>query len=153
VSLGLVRDAVRERFDAAIISAMRLRDSVFAELLLIAVVYGVGILVVWRHYGALGTPTWYATPDDGALRQQLAGWWYLLVSLPLFQFVLLRWYFRRFVWARFLWHVSRMDIAYAPMHPDRSRSCCRAWSKSWSDLHVGGRHRSPEVIARPPAPA
>src|SRR5439155_10807980 len=36
VSLGLVRDAVRERFDAAIISAMRLRDSVFAELLLIA---------------------------------------------------------------------------------------------------------------------
>ena len=120
VSLGLVRDAVRERFDAAIISAMRLRDSVFAELLLIAVVYGVGILVVWRHYGALGTPTWYATPDEGALRPQLAGWWYLLVSLPLFQFVLLRWYFRLFVWARFLWDVSRMDVAYAPMHPDRT---------------------------------
>jgi hypothetical protein len=120
VSLGLVHGAVRERFDAAIVSAMRLRNSVVAELLLIAVVYGVGILVVWRHYGALGTPTWYATPADGALRPQLAGWWYLLVSLPLFQFVLLRWYFRLFVWARFLWQVSRMDIAYAPMHPDRA---------------------------------
>src|SRR5881394_2058948 len=40
VSLGLMRDAVRERFDGAIISAMRLRNSVFAELLLIAAVYG-----------------------------------------------------------------------------------------------------------------
>jgi hypothetical protein len=120
VSLGLVRNAVRERFDAAIVSAMRLRNSVLAELLLIAFVYGVGILVVWRDYGALGTPTWYATPDGRVLRPQLAGWWYLLVSLPLFQFVLLRWYFRLFIWARFLWQVSRMDIAYAPMHPDRN---------------------------------
>ena len=120
VSLGLVRDSVRARFDAAIESAMRLRNSMLAETLLIALVYGVGILVVWRHYFALGTQTWYATQQDGALRLATAGWWYLLVSLPLFQFVWLRWYFRLFVWARFLWHVSRMDIAYAPMHPDRS---------------------------------
>ena len=34
--------------------------------------------------------------------------------------MLLRWYFRLFVWARFLWDVSRMDVAYAPMHPDRT---------------------------------
>jgi hypothetical protein len=120
VTLGLVPDAVRERFDAAIASAMRLRNSVLAELLMIAAVYVVGILVIWGHYAALGTPTWYATPDGSKLNLQLAGWWYLLVSLPVFQFMLLRWYFRLFVWARFLWQVSRMDIAYAPMHPDRN---------------------------------
>ena len=120
VTLGLVRGAVRERFDRAIGSAMRLRNSVFAEVLLIALVYGVGILFVWRHYAALATPTWYATPEDGALRLGLAGWWYVLVSLPLFQFMLVRWYFRLFIWARFLWQVSRMDVAYASMHPDRN---------------------------------
>lgn len=120
VTRGLVGDAVRERFDAAITSAMRLRNSVFVEVLMIALVYVVGILVVWRHYYALGTPTWYATPEGDSLRLQLAGWWYFIVSLPLFQFMLLRWYFRLFVWARFLWQVSRMDIAYAPMHPDRN---------------------------------
>jgi hypothetical protein len=120
VTLGLVRGAVRERFDQAIASAMRLRNSVFAEVLLIALVYGVGVLFVWRHYAALATPTWYATPEEGTLRLGLAGWWYVLVSLPLFQFILVRWYFRLFIWARFLWHVSRMDVAYAPMHPDRN---------------------------------
>lgn len=119
VTLGLVRDAVRERFDAAIANAMRLRNSVVAELLLIATVYGVGVLVVWRYYSSLGTPTWYATPQGDKLQLHLAGWWYLLVSLPLFQFMLLRWYFRIFIWARFLWQVSRMDVAYAPAHPDR----------------------------------
>jgi len=120
VTLGLVREAVRERFDAAITSAMRLRNSVAAELMLIVLVYGVGILVVWRHYAALTTPTWYALPAEDELRLQLAGWWYLLVSLPLFQFILVRWYFRLFIWARFLWQVSRMELAYAPMHPDHN---------------------------------
>jgi hypothetical protein len=120
VTLGLVRGAVRERFDLAIKRAMQLRNSVFAEILLIGLVYGVGILFVWRHYAALGTPTWYAMPEGGELHLQTAGWWYLLVSLPVFQFILLRWYFRLFIWARFLWQVSRMDLAYAPMHPDRN---------------------------------
>ena len=120
VTLGLVRGAVRERFDAAIASAMRLRNSIVAEVMLIMLVYGVGIWVVWRQYAALATPTWYAMPEGGELHLHLAGWWYLAVSLPLFQFILVRWYFRLFIWARFLWQVSRLDLAYAPMHPDHN---------------------------------
>jgi hypothetical protein len=119
VTLGLVPAAVRDRFDAAIKSAMRLRNSLLAELLMFAIVYGVGILVVWRYYIALGAPTWYATPTVAGRELHLAGWWYFLVSLPLFQFLLLRWYFRIFIWGRFLWHISRLDLTYAPMHPDR----------------------------------
>jgi hypothetical protein len=49
----------------------------------------------------------------------LCGVWYGYVSLPLFQFLLLRWYFRIFVWMRFLWQVSRIDLALVPTHPDR----------------------------------
>ena len=41
------------------------------------------------------------------------------VSLPLFQFLLLRWYFRLFIWARFLWQVSRIELSLIPTHPDR----------------------------------
>jgi hypothetical protein len=119
VTLGLVPAGIRNRFDAAIESAMRLRNSLLAELMLFAIVYGVGILVVWRYYFALGAATWYATPTASGHQLHLAGWWYLFVSLPLFQFLLLRWYFRIFIWGRFLWHVSRLDLRYAPMHPDR----------------------------------
>ena len=41
------------------------------------------------------------------------------MSLPLFQFLLLRWYFRLFIWTRFLWQVSRIELSLVPTHPDR----------------------------------
>ena len=36
------------------------------------------------------------------------------------QFLLLRWYFRLFIWAHALWQVSRLELALIPTHPDRS---------------------------------
>jgi AcrR family transcriptional regulator len=108
------------RFDAAIAAAFRLRNSVLAEVLLIAFVYGVGILIVWRYYTVLATATWYATPSVEGSKLSLAGIWYGYVSLPIFQFLLLRWYFRIFIWIRFLWQVSRIELSLVPTHPDRA---------------------------------
>lgn len=107
------------RFKAAIDPALRLRNSVSAEVLLIALVYGLGILIIWRQYMALDTATWYATPSAGGSTLTVAGMWYGYVSLPLFQFLLVRWYFRLFIWARFLWQVSRIELSLVPTHPDR----------------------------------
>jgi hypothetical protein len=117
---GLIPDAARAQFDAAIASATRLRNSVAAEILLIAFVYIVGVGLVWRTQIALDVTSWYGVPADGRLQPSLAGWWLGLVSLPLSQFLLLRWYFRLFIWARFLWHVSRIDLQFVPTHPDRA---------------------------------
>jgi hypothetical protein len=116
---NLIPKSAMTRFDAAIASAFRLRNSVLAEVLLIAVVYGVGILIIWRHYTTLDTATWYATPSVEGSKLWLAGLWYGYVSLPLFQFLLLRWYYRIFVWIRFLWQVSRIELSLIPTHPDR----------------------------------
>jgi hypothetical protein len=91
---------------------------VMAELL-IAIVYAVGISVVWRQYVALDAATWYATPAAGGSTLTVAGIWYGYVSLPLFQFLLCRWYFRVCIWARLLWQVSRIPLALVPTHPDR----------------------------------
>jgi hypothetical protein len=117
---NLIPESAMPRFDAAIHSTFRLRNSVLAEVLLIAFVYGVGILVIWRHYTALDAPTWFATPSADGSRLSLAGMWYAYLSLPIFQFLLLRWYFRLFVWARFLWQVSRIELNLVPTHPDRT---------------------------------
>jgi hypothetical protein len=114
----LVPDGAIPRFDAALASAARLRNSVIAEVLLIAFVYGVGVLLIWRQNLALNTATWFANPSAGDLRLSLAGRWYGYVSLPIFQFLLLRWYFRIFIWGRFLWQVSRIRLNLVPTHPD-----------------------------------
>jgi len=119
LGLGLIPDAARARFDSAVGSAMRLRNSGTAELMLIALVYGVGVLYIWRNYVALNVPSWYGVVLAGQLHPSLAGWWLGCVSLPIFQFLLLRWYFRLFIWARFLWQVSGIDLRLLPTHPDR----------------------------------
>ncbi|MFI5315453.1 MAG: hypothetical protein ACHQ6T_07120 [Myxococcota bacterium] len=115
----LIPENQRARFDAVAASAFRLRNSVLAELLLVAFVYGVGVLVVWRHYTALETTTWYATTAGAGSTLSLAGIWYGYVSLPAFQFLLVRWYFRLFIWTRALWQVSRIHLNLVPTHPDR----------------------------------
>jgi hypothetical protein len=116
---GLIPESSIPRFQATVASAFRLRNSVLAEVMLIALVYGVGVLVVWRHYVSLDAATWYATPTGGGSTLTLAGVWYGYVSLPVFQFLLVRWYFRLFIWARFLWQVSRIRLDLIPTHPDR----------------------------------
>ena len=116
---GLIPDAARAQFDAAIASALRLRNSIAAEALLIAFVYVVGVGFIWRTLGTLDVASWYGVSVDGKWRPSLAGWWLGVVSLPLFQFLLLRWYFRLFIWARFLWQVSRIELRFVPTHPDR----------------------------------
>ena len=58
-------------------------------------------------------------PTAAGLQLSLTGVWYGYVSLPIFQFLLMRWYFRLFIWARFLWQVSRLDLSLVPTHPDR----------------------------------
>jgi len=116
---NLIPEGGRPLFDAAIASSARLRNSVLAELLLMALVYIVGVTVVWRHFMALSAATWYATPTAAGSTLSHTGWWYAYVSLPVFQFLLVRWYYRVLIWARFLWQVSRIDLSLIPTHPDR----------------------------------
>ena len=118
VERGLIPDAARAQFDAAVASAVRLRNSVVPELLLVLFVYGVGMPLIWRDQLALNATSWFATVAGGQLQPSLAGWWLAMVSMPVFQFLVVRWYFRFFIWARFLWQVSRIELALEPTHPD-----------------------------------
>jgi hypothetical protein len=105
------------RFDKAIESAIRLRNSIPVEVALILFVYTVG-LWLWHSRIRPDTSTWYSMPG-GSWNLTPAGFWYVFVSIPIVQFLLLRWYLRLFIWFRFLWQVSRINLNLIPTHPDR----------------------------------
>lgn len=119
VERGVVVPADVPGFNEAVDSTMRLRNSVVGEVVLFVLVYTLGFWV-WRSQIALDTATWYAIPEGEGTRLTPAGYWYVLVSLPVFQFVLLRWYLRFFLWFWFLWKVSRLDLRLVSFHPDRA---------------------------------
>jgi len=116
----LIAAGSREKFDAIVPAALRLRNSVVAEVLLLVGIY-IGVVFIFPRYGLLSVPTWYSTPvEGGGHRLYFAGWWYVYVSVPLFQFMLFRWYFRLCIWVRFLWQASRCELRLVPTHPDRA---------------------------------
>jgi hypothetical protein len=119
VERGIVPLQARPAFEAIIGSAMRLRNSMVIEVLLIVLVLTAGHYL-WSSQMALEAATWYAAVVDGQHWFTPAGYWYAYVSIPVFQFMLLRWYFRIFIWARFLWQVSRINLHLVPTHPDRA---------------------------------
>lgn len=116
---GIIPPEKEAQYAAAIASGTRLRNSIGVEILMLAIVFAVVAFYSWPLAHSVQTSTWFFTRDGGVPEATAAGVWYCFVSLPLFQFLLLRWYFRMFVWARFLWQVSRIELNLTPTHPDR----------------------------------
>ena len=107
------------KFYSAIDSAMRLRNSVVGETALLVFVFTGGIWI-WWHQVALGVASWYASPQGGHMNLTLAGYWFAFVSVPVFQFILLRWYLRILIWFWFLLRVSLLKLHLLAAHPDRA---------------------------------
>ena len=106
------------RFYRAVESAFRLRNSMPLEVGLFIAVYTFG-LWFWHNRFGIEAATWYAMPG-GRWNLTAAGVWYVFISIPILQFMLLRWYVRFLIWYRFLWQVSRIPLDLIPTHPDRA---------------------------------
>jgi hypothetical protein len=109
----------RPRFEKIIASAMRLRNSVTVELVLLFLVSTLGYWL-WRQDFTLNEPSWYAVETGARARLTAAGSYYAFISLTIFRFILFRWYFRLFVWYRFLWQVRALPLHLNFYHPDRA---------------------------------
>jgi len=115
---GIIAPEDRPRFEQIIAAAVRLRDSRWVEAILVLLAYTVGYWL-WKRYVAMHTTTWYAAGGyDTPLTA--AGYWHIFISMPLFRFLMMRWYFRLLVWYWFLWRVSRLPLHLNALHPDRA---------------------------------
>ena len=119
VGQGVVRPEDRARLDAIVASMLRWRNSFVVEIALLVFCFTAGH-VLWAERLAGHGDIWYLAPGGTASELSRAGLWYAWFSLPLFQFILMRWWYRLILWARFLWSVSRLDLVLLPAHPDRA---------------------------------
>lgn len=106
-------------FRSALDSALRIRNSFIPEVFLLILVYTVGQWW-WRSQMALAGATWYANPQGAHLHLTVAGDWYVFVSIPIIQFILVRWYLRLFIWFQLLWRISRLNLRLDAANPDRA---------------------------------
>jgi hypothetical protein len=112
--IGLILPKDEPRFGAAVRQAVRTRDSWLVEIAIFVMTVG----LIWSGVRTdLPGPitTWRATLDG---QTTPAGWWYGIVSIPIFQFLLWRWCWRFIAWARLLWRISRLNLQLIATHPD-----------------------------------
>jgi hypothetical protein len=112
---GLIRENERERFGAILFDAIEARDSRIAGILVASLAY-IATYLNLAHGQLQRGSTWYTPVGAGHLA--LAGYWYVLVALPIFQFLILRWIYRMINWARFLFKISRLELKLSAAHPD-----------------------------------
>ena len=125
VARGLVLPHEVPRLRAAVEHALRLRDAGLAEAVMLL---GVFTVALWQWSGnhlpladaAIEGSSWYVRPAADGGGRSLAGLWFAFVSLPLFQFLALRWYYRILIWTGLMWRTSRLDLQLLASHPDRA---------------------------------
>jgi hypothetical protein len=115
--MGVVPERERGRFDAARAEALAMRGSAWAEGVILVLAFCLSLVI--REVVGVSEGT-AASWDRAGSSITLAGWWLMLVSLPLLYFFIFRWLWIFLIWARFLFKVSRLDLELTPTHPDRT---------------------------------
>jgi hypothetical protein len=114
---GLISTSDQPRFEAALASTRRLESSRSAVTGAIALAYAIVLALI---ASAPALPAWHVGRTTWLLAYSPAGWWHVLVSLPLLIVLLLGWLWRLLLWTRLLWIVSGLELALVPAHPDRA---------------------------------
>lgn len=119
IDRGLIEPEGIPRFESALASLRRARESATAEIVLAVIVVSIGHWA-WARFVQPPVPMWYFAEIGGQRRLTLAGFWYVFISLPIFRFFLYRWYYRIILWYRLLWQISRLPLRLNALHPDRA---------------------------------
>jgi hypothetical protein len=118
VSSGLVMEQDFSAFDSAVARGLALCDSTVAGIIFAVLAYVVSAFTMWST--SVHVSTWSILRTGPHLSLTWAGWWLVLVCIPLFQFLTLRWLWRLFLWGQFLWRMSKLNLQLMPMHPDEA---------------------------------
>jgi hypothetical protein len=101
----------------AVLKALRLRDSRLAEIVCV-VLAAAGALAWLDALLNLDRAIWAVEVGKGGARLTLAGWWSVIVSGPIFYFLLFRGLWRYIVWAILLWRIAGLEFRLVATHPD-----------------------------------
>jgi len=106
------------RLDAAVLSTRRLVNSTVGEIVVAVLAYLIVAATIWST-PIEQVPAWHRS-DTIVPFYSLAGWWHMLVSLPLLLVLMLSWLARFVLWVRLLWLISRLKLRLVASHPDHA---------------------------------
>jgi len=105
-----------EHMDGVVATLVRLRDSFLPEL---AVLLLLVIHTALTYKGLVDPTPWLAKGSGDNLQLSVAGWYAVLVSAPIFQFLLGLSLWKWLLWVIFAFKLSQRNLKLIPTHPDK----------------------------------
>ena len=121
VSTGAIRHQDAARLSKFHSTIERFRKSIASDLVCIAIAYFLSAMTILPMIDD-GKRTWHAYIPEGGIHEVLsaAGWWEILVALPLLNYWWLRWIWKIILWSWYLFRLSRFHLRLVASHPDRT---------------------------------
>ncbi|WP_430390049.1 hypothetical protein [Dyella sp. 20L07] len=117
VDAGLIPASDLPWFRELTASSQRLGASIWPSMGLGVVVYAL-VIILATHVHPEDVPTWQRSATG--IGVSWAGWWHMLVSLPLLLGLVLAWVWRLGIWTRFLGKIAHKGLRLVAAHPDHS---------------------------------
>ena len=112
---GILDAAGEKRTNEVIATMAWLRDSIVPELVILALLIA---HTAASYRGLVDATPWLARWDGGDLRITAAGWYAVVVSTSIFQFLLGIGLWRWLLWTFFAFKLSRCNLKLVATHPD-----------------------------------
>lgn len=112
---GILDAAELAHMDGVIASLMRARDSLLPEFVIV-VLLCVHTLTSYR--GLVDTTPWLSYSSGGEFHLTAAGWYAVLVTSSIFQFLLGLGLWKWLLWTFFAFKLSKRNLKLFPTHPD-----------------------------------
>jgi hypothetical protein len=112
---GLVSGSEVDRMQTAIKVVLRLRDSVLPELAIFLLLI---IHTATAERTLVDATPWLADGTGTAIHLTVAGWYAVVVSTTIYQFLLGLGLWKWFLWAIFAFKLSQLKLNLVPTHPD-----------------------------------
>jgi len=96
----------------------RLSRSPFADIVILLCIT-TNLIIRWiqrPHQSSY----WVVFPEEPNASISWAGIWYLFISMPIFQYMILRWFWRWILWVIYFKKISRLNLKLNVAHPDRA---------------------------------
>jgi len=97
---------------------IRLTEPLLADLVIILIIMG-NLIIRWSQRPHESS-YWLVVPGTNHETLSWAGWWYLYISMPVFQYLCIRWIWRWILWFIYFKKISGLALKLNPAHSDRA---------------------------------
>lgn len=111
----IVDDENKEPFERILTSLKKWSNSKIVDYVLLFFVYALFFI---QEENRRSDADFYAPWHIADNHITIAGWWYSLISLPILQLLLYRWFYTISLWIIFLRKISKLNFHLSALHPD-----------------------------------